>query len=119
MLLLGILAVPSVGPEALQPPHCLQHAGAGAHPVHSTAATHSRSGGSSAWAQGHGHDCPHCPASECARVSPCASSIVIAIPTREIDAFDPAGCRVALEMDAQRPSSDQPSPDTPPPQVTT
>ena len=111
MLALGIISVPSVGPSALQGPHCAQH---GASMIH---AAHGLPSSGRAWTRASSpHECPHCPAAECAQVAPCAGSATTALtPTRALFA-DLRGHRAAVDLKVQRALSATSPPDTPPPQ---
>jgi hypothetical protein len=86
MLVLGILAMPSTGQAAVNGSHCVRHEAAALQmghaggmdamtPLHQAAA----------WQDASPHTCPHCPASECARIAPCAgassSVIAVSVPT--------------------------------------
>ena len=118
MLILGIAGVPSVGPQALQRPHCAQHEMA-LHRMVNTAATLpvKRAQDAQAWTEGHDHDCPHCPASDCASLSPCAGSSTTAIATASAAVAKICGHRVAIYLARERPFSATTPPDTPPPQL--
>jgi hypothetical protein len=118
MLALGIVATPSVGTEAMQRPHCAQHDLAARHLQHATASSRLGHGhDEQAWTQRHDHGCPHCPASECARVSPCtgSSSNAVAPSCAVAKGLDSHGVPVDLtRLHLQSASS---PPGTPPPQV--
>jgi hypothetical protein len=118
MLVLGITSVPSVGLEAMQRPHCAQHEMAAQHERHmASEATLAHGHDAQAWTQRHDHGCPHCPASECARISPCTGSSTTAVtPSRAVIA-DLHGRRVAVDLDRQLAHSTFSTPDTPPPQL--
>jgi hypothetical protein len=114
MLALGIVATPSVGVEALQAPHCPQHERAGQHAASSSMA-HEHD--LQSWSQRHDHGCAHCPASECARVSPCTGSSSTAVPPSRATVDDLRSHRVAVDLARRQAPSAVSSPDTPPPQL--
>lgn len=118
MLVLGILSVPSVGPAAMQRPHSTQHERSGIHgdghsgmhqvpePTHSTS-----------WDGATQHECPHCPVTECARVSPCSASSNAAISEASLTVSDPDSDRVSGRRVRVHPYSATHQPPTPPPQL--
>jgi hypothetical protein len=118
MLVLGIVAAPSVGPRALQRPHCMQHGATALHGSHPSASEHPPPDGSPAWSRARNHQCPHCPASECARVSPCISSTTTALSPPGLGVIGLLEHRVHLDGVRDQASSVYSPPDTPPPQVT-
>ncbi len=68
MLVLGVLSVPSVGPAAMQRPPWAQHDPSAVHQgAHSGTHQVRASIDSASWDNGTQHECPHCPATECAR----------------------------------------------------
>src|SRR5215213_5507807 len=116
MLLLGIAGVPSTGLAALQRPHCARHEATCQHgrPTASSAIV-AQAHGQITWSSHQGHDCPHCPASECARVSPCAgASTAVASSGTALTA--PRGHRVVIDGLRRLARSAIPAPPTPPPQ---
>ena len=118
MLMLGIVAAPSVGLEALQRPHCIQHGVVAARGGHHAASERQAPGrGSPSWRQAGNHECPHCPATECARVSPCTGSTTTALSPAAVAVTYLTGHRVALDLVRDQASSAQAPPDTPPPQL--
>jgi len=118
MLLLGIGSVPSLGVDAVQRPHCAQHERAGQHERHvASSVTAVSAQDQQAWTHSQKHSCPHCPASECARVSPCSGSSTTAVsPSRTVVA-DLLGHRVTVDLDRQLVHSAVSTPPTPPPQL--
>jgi hypothetical protein len=117
MLLLGIAGVPSTGLAALQRPHCAQHELTRQHDRRTASSTNvAQAQGQITWTNHQGHECPHCPASECARVSPCAGTPTAVAPTRTSIA-DPQGHRVVIDRLRQLARSAIPAPPTPPPQL--
>jgi len=117
MVALGIISAPSVGLNALQRPHCVQHtmlAGHKGHSSPSSAVPHAHDG---MWTEAQDHRCPHCPASDCARIAPCMGSATVAvIPKRvEVPSVQSHRARVALARDHAY-SAISP-PDTRPPQL--
>jgi hypothetical protein len=118
MLVLGVLAVPSLGQSAMQRPHCAQHETAAGEQTAHAGGTHQmpEPGSSSSWESPDQHDCPHCPPRECAQVAPCSTS-----PTATI--IEGSGSVVALAVDhvqlprpLVQPGSTNHEPPTPPPQ---
>jgi hypothetical protein len=117
MLIIGIASVPGLGPEALQRPHCVQHRAAALHSGHLAALQNAAGRESPAWTKAATHNCPHCPASECARVAPCASSSLTALSPTSIAVTHLQGSRTTIRLDGDQASSVPSSPDTPPPQL--
>jgi hypothetical protein len=81
MLALGIFAIPGTGQAAVDGSHCARHDAASgmehAGGMHAIQSGHH----AAAWQDASSHACPHRPATECARIAPCAgasSSIVVA-----------------------------------------
>lgn len=118
MLILGTVATPSVGLEAMQRPHCVQHEQTDRR-LHQVPASSTMGHGhqTEAWTQRHDHQCTHCPASECTRVAPCAGSSAIAVapPHRVVRNLE--GHRVTVDLGRQPIHSVRTTPDTPPPQL--
>ena len=118
MLPLGLLSVPSIGLAAMQRPHCAQHAPS---VVHSGA--HSRHGQqmpvppSTSWESSTKHDCPHCPAPECARVAPCAASSYAAVSVTSPAITQPVIHRAIRHRVQHSYYSTTHQPLTPPPQL--
>lgn len=118
MLGLGILSVPSVGPAAMQRPHCARHNPSAIHQVaHSGGGHQMADPGPKSWETATKHDCPHCSATECAWVAPCTTSSNAAV-----SATSPAVTQSAT--DRATPRRVQPhlystthQPPTPPPQL--
>jgi hypothetical protein len=113
MLIVGVLATPGAGMDAMQRPHCARHELAAGHRAADVGHDYSQS----AWAQQHTHTCQHCPASECARVSPCAASLSVALAPSGAGVYDPQGHRVVTDLDRQQARSAVSSPEPPPPQL--
>jgi hypothetical protein len=116
MLVLGVLGMPSAGQAALNGFHCARHDASAmrmghADTVHPMAAAHQ----AAAWQDASSHTCPHCPASECARVVPCAgaSSSVITVSAPAPIAFSTDRVRILPSRDAVHSVLRQPP--TPPP----
>jgi hypothetical protein len=116
MLVLGILAMPSTGQAAVDGSHCarhqatafqMEHAGS----MHAMMPAHQ----AAAWQDGSSHTCPHCPASECARLAPCAgaSASVIAVSAPTPIGFSTDRVRIFPIRDAVHSVLRQPP--TPPP----
>jgi hypothetical protein len=117
MLLLGIAGVPSTASAALQRPHCAQHEQGRQHDrPRASSTTVAPAEGQLTWTTHQGHECPHCPASECARVSPCAGTLTAVAPARTSIA-DPQGHRVVIDRLRQLARSAISTPPTPPPQL--
>lgn len=116
MLVLGFLALPSAGQAAVNGSHCARH-GAAAVPMEHAGSMHSMLSGHQvvAWQDASAHACPHCPASECARIAPCAggTSAVIAVSAPTPIAFLAERVRVFPLRDAVHSVLRQPP--TPPP----
>jgi hypothetical protein len=118
MLVLGVVATPSVGMEAMRRPHCARHELAAQHAGHAAASSTTAQGpDTQAWMPRHDHGCAHCPASECARVSPCTGSSSTAVaPSRAVvESLD--SHRVAVYPARHQVHSASSPPDTPPPQL--
>ena len=118
MLVIGVVATPNVGLASMQRPHCVQHerrtnhdrqaTGPGAtaeNPIRPT------------WIPRHYHECPHCPASECARIAPCAGTVIVAATPASAAVTSLTGHRVASEGERERAHSASSPPSTPPPQL--
>jgi hypothetical protein len=118
MLLLGIGSVPSVGVDALKRPHSAQHESAGQHERHiASTATIVSGQDQQAWTDRQERSCTHCPASECARVSPCSGSATTAVPPSRAVVADPHGHRVTIDLFRQLAHSAVSTPLTSPPQL--
>jgi hypothetical protein len=118
MLILGIMSVPNMRLDALQHPHCTPHGAISLHRGHSSAASPTNPRGESrTWAPATDHECPHCPASECARIAPCASSTTTALSPAGFSLVSLHDHRTAVDPGHERASSINSPPDTPPPQV--
>ena len=118
MLLLGIASVPGVGVADLQRPHCGQYELGGHHEPRSTspsAVAHHQI--EQTWTPRHTHECPHCPASGCARVSACAGSSSTAVAPTRVAVADIYGHGVTADRLRQFVHSVVSRPPTPPPQV--
>jgi hypothetical protein len=117
MLLLGIAGVASTGLAALQRPHCTEHELIGQHdrPTASSSSV-AQAQGRITWTKHQGHECSHCLASECARVSPCAGPST-AVASSRTALTDPQGHRVVFDRLRQLARSAIPAPPTPPPQL--
>lgn len=118
MLLLGIVSMPSIGLKAIERPHCAQHEQAGRHERHlASLVIVAHAQGQPAWTQAHDHGCPHCPASECARVAPCTGSTTTAVAPSRAVVEDLDAHRVAVDLTRQLAHSAVSPPATPPPQL--
>jgi hypothetical protein len=117
MLLLGIGSVPSVGVDALKRPHCAQHELAGQHEHHIASSAIVSAQDQQAWTHRQDHSCPHCPASECARASPCSGFSTTAVAPARAVVADLRGHRVTVDLDRQLVHSAVSTPSTPPPQL--
>ena len=117
MLLLAVVSLSGLGPDVLQRSHCAQHE-VSAHAAHTPAVQHPGQAPEGAtWRAHDQHDCPHCPASECARVSPCSSSTFSVLSPRAIELAGFLGHRVAVRPVRDRADSATSSPVNPPPQL--
>jgi hypothetical protein len=117
MLVLGVLSAPSIGVETLQRPHCSQHEHASHHHGYGSASMDAHGPDSATWTQAHDHRCPHCPATECARVSPCSGSTSSALTPADVAVTDITAHRVAVDLASTQAVSAVSQPDTPPPQL--
>ena len=118
MLVLTIVSVPSVGLDALQRPHCVQHDASAVHAGHAISLQHTSSAARSRrWTRPSTHECPHCPASECSWVSPCTGSTSTALSPTAVDMLSHFTHRVGVKSVRERADSAIPSTDTPPPQA--
>lgn len=116
MLVLGILAMPSTGQAAVDGSHCARHGAAALQMEHAGGMQSMQPGHQVAtWQEASSHTCPHCPASECARIAPCAgaSSFVIAVSAATPIAFSADRVRIFPIRDAVYSVFRQPP--TPPP----
>ena len=117
MLVLGVLAVPSVGLAAMQRPHCAQHNTAGEQTAHAGGSHQMpQPGSSSSWESPNQHDCPHCPPTECAQVAPCTTSPTATIIEASRAVLSLTVDRVRLPRLLVQPASTHHEPPTPPPQ---
>ena len=119
MLVLGVLGVPDAGLAAIQPPHCSQHPQSSMHQVASAGDRHNvtEPGSSTSWENGTQHDCPHCPATECARVAPCTASSSAGVSEASPLVNALVSTRVRGRRVRVRPYSASYQPPTPPPQL--
>ena len=118
MLFLGVVGVPSTGLAAMQRPHCAQHDPSAEHQgPHSGTHQAPASTDSASWDSGTQHECPHCPASECARVAPCTVSSNAAVSEASATVPDPVADRVGVRRMRVHPYSATHQPPTPPPQL--
>jgi hypothetical protein len=114
MLVVGVLSVPSVGVRAMQRPHCAQHTQS----AHVVANHHQPSSAHTAAVQpGSQHECPHCPARDCAHLVPCntSTSPVTAAATLLVTALSPDPVGVPPVRAYMHSRTHQPP--TPPPQL--
>jgi hypothetical protein len=113
MLVLGILSLPSVGARAMQGPHCAKHEHSALHPAqHQAVSTHPASVQS-----GTPHDCPHCPARECAQVVPCTTSTNPVTAAASLVVTESSPGHVGLPIVRAHLHSRTHEPPTPPPQL--
>lgn len=118
MLVLGVLSVLSVGPAAMQRPHCAQHETSATHAnAQSGDGHHITSTGSTSWDGATNHDCPHCPATECARVAPCTTSSNAAVSGTSLEVRRTVTHRAILRRVQHDLYSVIHQPPTPPPQL--
>ena len=117
MMVLAIVSLTGLGPNVLERPHCAQHGATDAPGGHAAGARH---GGavetSGVWTSPASHDCPHCPATDCARVAPCAGSVSTALSPGGVGLFGPSLRRLIAAAGPERADSACPPPDAPPPQ---
>lgn len=118
MLVLGVLSVPSVGPAAMQRPHCAQHDPSAVHRgAHSGTHQVPASNDATSWDSATQHECPHCPATECARVAPCTTSSNAAVSVTAPAVTQSATHRAILPRIQHHLYSTTHQPPTPPPQL--
>jgi hypothetical protein len=119
MLVLGILSVPSVGPAAMQRPHCAQHGPSAVPQVAHSGGEHQmpEPTGSASWESATKHDCPHCPATECARLAPCTTSSNAAVSVTALAVTQSATHRDVFPRLQHHLYSTTHQPPTPPPQL--
>jgi hypothetical protein len=117
MLMLALIGVPSVGAGALQRPHCVQHEAYVVHAEHRPGNQHtSPAHESAAWSTRTSHQCTHCPASECVRLSPCSGATSTAVSAAAASLPGLSTSRVGVQAAGDRADSALPPTDTPPPQ---
>ena len=117
MLVLGVLAVPSLGPAAMQRSHCAQHDTTGEHTAHAGGSHQMpEPGSSSSWEPSSQHECAHCPPTECAQVAACTTSTTATIIEVSGAVISLAVDRVRLPRLLVQPASTNHEPPTPPPQ---
>jgi hypothetical protein len=118
MLVIGVLAIPSLRPMVMQGPHCAQHEGASIHQDMPQGSEHGMADRrTTSWDDGSTHDCPHCPASECAQIASCASSSGPAAVMTPFVVTHAAAHRAILPGVRHQLSSANHQPPTPPPQT--
>lgn len=118
MLVLGVLSVPSVGPAAMQRPHCAQHDPSAVHQgAHSGTHQVPASNDATSWDSATQHECPHCPATECARVAPCTVASNAAISEVSVTVPNLVADLVGVRRMRVHPHSAAHQPPTPPPQL--
>ena len=114
MLALGIVSVPSVGPAAMQrhDPAAVPHEAhsGGRHRVPEPTQ-------STSWQEASEHACPHCPATDCARIAPCTTSSNAAIAVASLTVTQTATRRVIARRVRVHPYSTTHRPPVPPPQL--
>jgi hypothetical protein len=83
LLLVSIFRLLEAANLPVEGSHCAQHGASAIHLMGVGAVQQMPQGaGMPSW-QGPSHsDCPHCPASECARLVPCATTTIVAVATR-------------------------------------
>ena len=118
MLVLGVLSVPSIGLAAMQRPHCAQHSPSAVHQeAHPGMGQQAPEPSPTSWDGATSHDCPHCPATECARVAPCATSSNAAVSVTSLAVDQSVTHRATLRRVQHHLSSTTHQPPTPPPQL--
>ena len=118
MLPLGLLSVPSIGLAAMQRPHCAQHSPSAVHQeAHPGTGQQAPESSSTSWDDTTSHDCPHCPATDCARVAPCSTSLNVAVSVTSLAVTQSASHRAVLHRLQHIPYSTIHQPPTPPPQL--
>lgn len=117
LLVVAILSAPTPASAAGLGSHCARH---GASAMHMAAAGHADMGGGPhhlSWQPAAPGDCPHCPASDCARLLPCASTTAVAALLRSDDLTLPAVHGDRIRRASAAVHSTIPAPPTPPPQL--
>lgn len=118
MLVLGVVSVPSIGLAAMQRPHCAQHVPSpGGQEAHSGDTHQAPEPAPVSWDTASEHVCPHCPATDCARIAPCTASSTAAISEASLTVSEPASDRVSVRKVRIQPYSATHQPPTPPPQL--
>jgi hypothetical protein len=111
LLVLGILSVPSIRLGAAQRPHCSKHEPSSsghdqAVPVHAMVLQ-----------PGSRHECPHCPATECAHLVPCSATTSLVLAAASCIAAKLLPQEVGLPALQCHAHSRTHEPPTPPPQL--
>lgn len=114
MLVVGVLGMPSAGQAVVNGSHCVRHDVSASQPAH-TGDMHQMAGTHAAWQDASSHTCPHCPASECARIAPCAGGGASALVAAAPELGAPAAGRSRTSVTDDRARSALPRPTTPPP----
>ena len=114
MLVLGVLGMPSAGQAVVNGSHCVRHDVSASQPAHA-GDMHQMAGTHAAWQDASSHTCPHCPASECARIAPCAGSSASALVAEAPQLGTLAAGRIQPFPADNRARSIRPKPSTPPP----
>jgi hypothetical protein len=116
MLALSLLGLPGVTLSAHQVTHCREGTAA-EHSLTAMPDHHASGPTTSRWTTGSSHECPHCPPSECIRTAACGGTATLALSasghpvnTLPMHGVMPVG-------DADRATSANSPPDTPPPQT--
>jgi hypothetical protein len=115
MLALSLLGLPGVTLSAHQVTHCREGMAAEHSPTampdhHASGSTTSR------WTTGSGHECPHCPSSECIRTAACGGTATLALSASGHLVNTLPTHRDIRVPGADRATSANSRPDTPPPQ---
>ena len=117
LLVVGLSTGLNVAAAAGQGAHCARHGVSQLHVVQPGGGhQESHHGPMLAWERPAHADCPHCPATECARIAPCATSTNGAIPPSPIELGAPLAHAVAVPPVLAALHSTLHQPPTPPPQ---
>src|SRR6476661_2978074 len=111
VLVLAILSLPGTGLGAVHRPHCTTHPGSS--PGHHQAA----SVHTGMLQPGIPHECPHCPATECANQVPCTGSNTLLVSAGPVPRSEPSSHRVTVSPLPCTVRSRTHQPPTPPPQL--
>lgn len=117
MLALAFVSQPGLGLESMQRSHCARHESGALSTGSVAVASHTHLGTAPrAWGHSHQQECPHCPASECGRLAPCAGPTTTAPSSAGGVIVALRAHRVPVALGPERATSASSLPSTPPPQ---